>query len=464
MKLKYVIYIFLTGVFFSCSIGKNYQRPNLDLPGTFRNNALVEMEKDTVIHPPHGFFRNIGLLALLDTAFLRNSDLLVAVKNIESAAWSLKAAKLDFFPEINARLNGTYNRASENSAIGQTGQELSSEDYNLSAALTWDVDIWGKIRRGKEEAVSNYLQTSEARKAVQTKLVFDIAQGYYNLLMLDEQLDIAVRSRELTDSTLFIVRLQYEVNDANLLGIKQIEAQLQQNNLLISQIEQSIFAQENALSLLCGNYAGHIERSWDKEDEFHKIPPEGYPASVLIARPDIRAAELALRAANARVGIAQASMFPALNISLTGGLNSLTTSDWFSTPASLFGTVAGGLVQPVFNRGRLKANYEQAKIEREKAVVNFRQKVLEGYSQVSDALQNRMENENQYTFALKREEALEEGVRSANIMFKAGVANYLDVISVQSNYLQARLETTRLYTNKALSNVEVYYSLGGGWE
>lgn len=464
MRFRYIILLNIILLLSSCKVGKNYQRPDLDLPDSFRHSSSIEMGKDTIILPPHDFFRNTTLLALLDTAFVKNSNLLIAVKNIESAESVLRVAKLNFFPEINAQINGNYTKASRNSTAGQAGGNRETKDYNLSAALTWDADVWGKIRRGKEEALASYLQTQEVRKSVQTKLVLDVAKGYYNLLMLDEQLDIAVKSKKLSDSTLFIVQKQYIVGDANSLALKQIEAQLEQNKVLISQIEQSINVQENALNLLCGNYAGSIVRMMDTKGEFHEIPTDGYPVSTLVARPDIKAAEYALKAANAKVGITQAAMYPALNISLTGGLNSLTTSNWFSIPASLFGTVAGGITQPIFNKGRLKANYDQAKIEREKGVITFRQKVLEGYSEVSDAIKNRQEIGKQYIFALERENALEEGVKSANILFRAGAITYLDVITVQTNYLQARLQTSQLYTNKALSNVELYYALGGGWQ
>lgn len=463
MKLRYIILLGFSLYLMSCKVGENYYHANLNMPDNFRNDNTVEMVTDTIVHSPHSFFRNRELLTLLDSAFARNSDLLLAVKNIRSAELSLKVAKLNFLPEINAQINGNYTKSSKNSAIGQSGGDRESKDYSLSAGLTWDLDIWGKIRRAKESELAEYLKTKEVHKAVQTKLVLDIAKGYYNLLMLDEQLNVANQSKNLSDSTLFIVKTQYKIGDANLLGLKQVEAQLIENKLLISQIEQSISIQENALSVLCGDYAHKVNRKMALDSEFCNIPLDGYPVSILVARPDVRAAELALRGANARVGVAQAAMYPALKISLTEGLNSITTSNWFSIPASLFGTASGGITQPVFNSGSLKAKYEQAKIEREKAVIVFRQSVIDGYSQVSDAIINKKDIEKQYIFAVDREKALEEGVNSSNILFKAGNINYLDVITVQSNYLQARLQTAQLYINKALSNVQLYYTLGGGW-
>ena len=401
-------------------------------------------------------------MQLLDSAFLKNSDLLLAVQNIALAEKTLSMVKLNYLPELNAQMNGTYNKVSKNSLAGQIDGRRENKDFNLSAVLSWDIDIWGKIKNEKKEALVNYLKTQEVRKAVQTRLVANIAKGYYNLLMLDEQLNIANKSKELSDSTLQMMKIQYQVGDANILGIRQLEAQIEGNRILVSQIEQSISSQESALSVFCGNYVTSIKRKQEEKEEFYSVPSEGYPASLLSARPDIKAAELSLQAANARVGIQQAAMYPNINISLSGGLNSLTSSNWFSVPASLFGTVAGGITQPIFNRRKLRTQYEQALIEREKEVITFRQAVLEGYAQVSDALKNKEEIEKQFIFALNKEKVLKDNISSVKVLFTTGSANYLDIITVQSAYLEARLQTARLSMEKVVANVELYVALGGG--
>lgn len=448
----------------SCKVGKDYQRPELDLPEKYRNETDANNDASALSHNPRDFFKNKYLLELIDNAFEKNSDLLLAVQNIALAESTLGAVKLNYLPEINAQIKSQYTKSSQNSSSGQAGANREIKDFNLSAGLTWNIDIWGKIKREKEEALANYLQSQEVRKAVQTKLVADIAKGYYNLLMLDEQLEIANRSKVLSDSTLTIMKIQYQVGDANILGIRQVDAQLNENKLLISQIEQSISLQENALNVLCGKYAGAITRKIEGNKEFISVPVEGYPASLLASRPDIKAAELSLRASNARVGIQQAAMYPAINISAEGGLSSLTSSNWFSIPASLFGSLAGGITQPIFNKGRLKAQYEQAQIEREKEVIRFRQAVLDGYAQVSNALKNKEEVEKQFIFAKSREKVLEEGITSTQLLFMAGTVNYLDIITVQSAYLQSSLQRVQLYTDKALADIELYYALGGGWQ
>lgn len=462
--LKYISIAVSLLLLASCAVSRKYQRPELNMPEQYRQESGTTSGEDTLTRRPHDFFKNTVLLALLDSAFVKNSDLLIAVQNILSAETTLSTIKLNYLPELNAQINGNYTKASENSLAGQSGGNRESKDFNLSAVLSWDIDIWGKIKSEKNEALANYMKTQEVRKAVQTRLTADIAKGYYSLLMLDQQFDIATRSMELSDSTLQMMRIQYQVGNANILAIRQIEAQLEDNKLLMSQIRQSISSQENALSVLCGNYAVSISRKREEGEEFHTTPSEGYPVALLSVRPDIKAAELSLQAANARVGIQQAAMYPSINISLSGGLNSLTSSNWFSVPASLFGTVAGGITQPILNRRRLKAQYEQALIEREKEIITFRQAVLEGYIQVSDALKNREETEKQFIFATKKEKVLEDNISSIRVLFTTGVVNYLDIITVQSAYLEARLQTTRLSMEKAMANVALYYALGGGWQ
>jgi NodT family efflux transporter outer membrane factor (OMF) lipoprotein len=462
--MKLYISLLLVGcVLLSSCATTGFNRPDFNIPDSFRGQAGVEAISDSLTIQPHDFFTNELLLEWIDTAFLKNSDLLIAAKNIELVESVMRTVRLNYFPDISAQINGNYTHASVNSSPSPIASG-TSENYTVSLGLDWEIDIQGKIRKEKQEVLAHYLQQEEVRKTIQMRLTTDVAKTYYNLLMLDRQLEIANRSKELSDSTLHIMELQYKVGDANLLGIRQVKAQLEQNKQLISQIEQSIASQENALCLLCGNFAQHIKRNWADGEELVAVPQGGYQATILMNRPDVRAAEHALTVANARVGIQKRAMYPSLKISASGGLNSLLASNWFNIPASLFGTVAGSITQPVFNRRKLKEQYEQAKIEREKEVIHFRQSVLEAFSQISDALKNREEIERQYVFSKNREEMLRLGLQSSNILFRAGSITYLDVISVQTNYLQAQLETADLYIRKINSTIDLYYRLGGGWQ
>ncbi|WP_149243609.1 efflux transporter outer membrane subunit [Dyadobacter sp. 32] len=466
MKIKFFLLI-LVLIISACRVGKDYQRPQLGLPDQFGTTHSTDTTLSQV-PDVKSFFKDVNLQALIDTAILQNNDLGIAVKNIESAQAVLKKVRLNYLPDLNAQITANQNISSANSLAGIGNEQFigsrSVKDFSASLGLSWEIDIWGRIRREKQEALAMLLQMQEVRRAVQTQLVADVANGYYNLLMLDRQLEIAVQSRQLSDSTLAVTNAQYKVGEANLLSIRQAGAQLELTAQLTAQIEQSIKVQENALSLLCGKYAQHITRQPIQQEDILDISDAAYNVSMLAVRPDVHAAELALVAANARVGIAQAQMYPALSITASGGLNSFKASNWLSVPGALFGSVAGGLTQPVFQRRSLKTRYEQAVIEREKAVLSFRQAVLQGYTEVSDALVINQSLDEQFLAAERRQQALQEGVGTAAVLFRTGMVNYLEVLTVENTYLQTRLNLAELQREKAGAIIGLYRSLGGGWK
>jgi NodT family efflux transporter outer membrane factor (OMF) lipoprotein len=462
MKIRLTV-LFLLAALAGCRVGKDYKRPDLALPERFRNGPAA----DSVRLPNlRDFFRNEGLVTLIDSALRQNNNLKIAAANTEIARTTLKRVRLGYFPELTAQLTANRNISSRNSLAGIGNEQFigsrSVDDFTTSLGFSWEIDLWGRIRKEKEEAVSRLFEAGEVRKAVQTRLVADLATGYYTLLMLDEQRAIAESSLILADSTLRITEVQFRVGDTHALAVQQARAQLEQTRQLVPQIEQSILQQENALSLLAGQYAERIRRQPATPDDL--APVGAYPVSALSVRPDVLSAEWSLRAANARTGVTQAQMYPMLTISASGGLNSFRTSNWFTVPGSIFGLVSGSLAQPVFQRRQLKTQYEQALLEREKAVYQFRQTVLEGYTQVSDALAVAEKTREQYQLALNRENALREGLVSAGVLFRTGSANYLEVISAQSNYLQARLQASQLRRDLSVARVELYRAMGGGWK
>ena len=261
------------------------------------------------------------------------------------------------------------------------------ENYSASVNFSWEADIWGRIRGQKEIALTEYLQTTEAAKAVQTQLVSDIAQGFFNLMMLDKQLEIARKNLLLSDSFVVATRLLKDAGIGNTFAIQQAESQKQATALLIPQLEESIALQENALQVLTGQLPGSITRNASMHEYlFAHDLSTGLPVAMVSRRPDVRSSELALKIANTQIGIAQANMYPALNITAGAGLESFKSSNWFNIPSSLFGLAAGSVVQPIFRRRELKTQFEIAKIEREQSVIQFRQSVLQAVAEVSDAL------------------------------------------------------------------------------
>jgi outer membrane protein TolC len=249
------------------------------------------------------------------------------------------------------------------------------------------------------------------------------------------------------------------------LGVQQAEDQKQVTAFLIPRLEQDIVLQENALQLLTGQFPAPVLRKalLDEITEPAELPT-GLPIAMVSRRPDVRAAEMDLQIANAQVGVAQANMYPALNITAGGGLESFKASNWFNIPGSLFGLAAGTIAQPIFKRKELKTKFEISKLEREQAVFRFRQSVLQATTEVANALQQTEKLKEQRMVAVSRVTSLKEAVINAHLLFKSDMADYLEVINAQQNALLAELELTIVQQEQVHAMVELYRSLGGGWK
>jgi outer membrane protein TolC len=234
---------------------------------------------------------------------------------------------------------------------------------------------------------------------------------------------------------------------------------------LVPELEQNIQLQENAISVLSGSFPEAKERISNLNELVvtDKLSA-GIPAQLLSRRPDVKSAELALKAANYKVGITKSYFYPTLNITAVGGVNSFESSNWFNIPASLFGNLIGGLTAPILNSKKIKTNFEIAKVEREQSVIQFRQIILVAVSEVSNALVKIEKQKEQFTIANERAETLKKAVQNATLLFKNGMATYIEVIVAQGNLLQAELELASLKKDRLLSNIELYRALGGGWE
>jgi NodT family efflux transporter outer membrane factor (OMF) lipoprotein len=466
---KYLYIIGFAGIatIASCKVGKEFARPSVDMPAQFRGQPSADTNSIAAL-PVQSFIKDAALLRLIDSAVAKNFDVQVALKNIESAGASLKSARLGRLPDLNLSVQGTRNWPSKNSLNGSLSEQFIGtrymDDYNAGLNLSWEVVAWGKISRLKEAALATYLQSTEASKAVRTRVISDVAQAYYNLLMLDTQKEVAYRNMQLTDSTLRMVRLQYSSGMVTNLAVEQIEAQLRVALALIPQIEQQIAIQENALKTLTGEMPGGIVRNSLQTLTADTTLSAGVPASMLSRRPDVRAAEMAVKVANARAGVAEAAMYPALNITAGVGVNSFKIDNWLNIPGSLFETVGGSITQPVFRRRQLRTEWETAKIEWEKSAIEFRRSVTTAVQEVSDALAKMDKLKAQYIFTQQRVDRLEIATHDASLLFQNGMANYLEVITAQSNALQSELDLAAVKRDQLNATIDLYRALGGGWK
>lgn len=474
MTLKYIrfsiVSVLIVVGLSACRVGRNYQRPSLAMPAQY-NDTVATAAADSSIATLEWkqFFTDTTLQGLIVRALSGNYDLQLAIKRIETAQAYLKQAKLGWLPTVNLQAAASTSIPSKNSLNGTSLNTFLGtehiEDYSLNAGLSWEIDVWGKIKRRKEAALASYLGTFEGMHAVQTGLVADIANSYYNLLMLDAQLEIAKSNVSLSDTIVQMIRLQKTAGETTELAVQQAEAQRQTAALLIPQLEQAKAIEQNTLRILAGELPGTVAYNTTLiTTPLRELMPAGVPAALLSNRPDVKEQEMALVAANAEVGVAQASMYPALNITANGGVNAFKASDWFTLPASLFGMVAGSLTQPVFQRGQLKTNLAVAKIQREEAVIRFRQVALNAIGEVSNSLVRLDKLKEQQVIASDQVNTLALATSQARMLFRSGMANYLDVITAQSRSLQASLTQADITRQQLSASVELYRSLGGGWK
>ena len=463
-----MVFIMITTII-SCNVSKNIETPKDAFPENFRNASVSTDTTSIGDLEWKNFFTEKDITQLIDSAITRNNNLQIATKNIEIAQFRFTQSKWGNVPQANLFVNASTSNPSDNSFTGKNlSQALGQnhiDDYSAGTSLSWEADIWGKIRNQKKGAFAEYLQSEEVKKALQTTIVANVSSGYYNLLMLDAQLQIARQNLKLNDSTTKIIKLKYDAGQVTSLAIQQSEAQKLNAAQLIPLLEQNIAIQENALSVLTGTFPNSKQRSIRLSSiEVKNNASIGIPSSLVSRRPDVRSAELALKVANANVGITKADLYPSLKITAQGGLNSFETSNWFNIPASLFGTIAGGLTQPLLNNKKVRTQYNIAVAEREKAVLSFRQAVLVAVSEVSNALVKVEKLALQEAFLQERVKTLQQATKNSNLLFKNGMAEYLEVLSAQANILQSELELANMKREQLIANIELYRSLGGGWK
>lgn len=465
----------------SCKVGKKYTQPDLDLPETYRGDTIAYFADTISIGRIdwRTFFQDPILKDLIDSALVNNNDMRTAILNIGIADQQVKQNRANFLPSVEAGVaqasrqwvSKDYISAPPSKYYGNGQREQPENMYLLTSyfgtdiTFSWELDIWGKIRNRQDMVVADYLETHEARKAVQTNLIARVASGYFNLLMLDAKIEVAKRNVQLNDSTLQIIKLQYEAGEITALAIQQTESQRLLAASLVPELEQEIALQENALRILIGEMPAEINRgtSFDNLLDDATDVSLGSPLEIIRNRPDIRQAELSLIAANANMNVQQAMRYPALTLGGRFGVNAALPKNWFNIPGALLGQIGGDLTAPIFQNRRLKTEYEVAKLEREQAEIGLQQTVLEAVGEVSDAVITVGKQREQLEFAKQRVSNSQLAVRNAGLLFKGGYASYLEVITAQSSALDSDLALVELRQQYLASYIDLYRSLGGGW-
>ncbi|MCL7989314.1 efflux transporter outer membrane subunit [Sphingobacterium sp. lm-10] len=452
----------------SCQVGRNYARPELDLPENYREE-ISGVTADSVLLPLNIFFKDKILLSLIDRALEHNNDIMVAKLSMDQLELTYKQAKLQLLPTLDLAVGANRMWLSRNSLNGSLSEQFLGtpymDDYTATLRLSWEADIWGKVPMQREGAWASYFAQRENMNALKTRIVAQVAQAYYSLITLDEQLKVAQRNVALGDSTLAMIRLQYQSAMTSSLALDQAEAQKKTAELLIPLAKQNIAIQENAINILCGSFPSALERAGSLKaampEEFFDT---GVPALLLSRRPDVKAAEYAIISANAQTGLAKAAMYPALSLTPSIGVNSFRFNTWFDLPGSIVKTVAGNLTQPIFQKRELKTAYEIAQIEQEKAAVQFRQSVLTAVGEVSDALAMSNHADERLVLVEAKKSYLDKATNDALLLYRSSMATYLEVITAQNSALENELEAINIKREKLQAITDLYRALGGGVE
>lgn len=458
-----VLALFLSAIFLPGDVAAQQSQPKP--PDTFR--AEVSTDRNSIGDLKwFEVFKDPELQRLIRTAMVQNYDLRTAASRINAARANLGLARSDQFPQFEASSDLTTTRTSQNGQLaipGQTGRRRSFGNVLLNL-LTFEIDIWGRLRNQTKAARADLRASEEDRKAVMTIVVADVAAGYFNLLELDSQLDIAKRTLATRENSLRLIKARQEGGLATILDVRQAEELVYLASQTIPDTERAIEQTENQISLLLGNNPGPITRgkALAQQEELPAVPA-GLPSSLLERRPDIRTAEESLAAQRALVSAARAAYFP--RISLTGllGFQSNQLSSLFNGPSRVWSLIPQ-VTQPIFTGGRLRSNVKFAKAEQELALIAYQQTIQNAFREVSDALvQYRKVKE----IRIQQEllvTTLRDRARLAYLRYEGGVDTLLNALDADRELFDAELNLTQTKRDELVSVVQLYKALGGGWQ
>jgi len=447
---------------------KQYQPPAVKTPDTFRGTDATIPTDQNSIGDLKWFevFKDEELQKLLKTAFVQNYDLRAAVARINAERANLGLVRSNQFPQVEASADLTTTHTSSNGQFAFPGVQGRTRSVGsvLLNLLSFELDIWGRRRQETKAARAQLRASEEDRKAVMTTVVGDVATGYFSLIELDSELDIAKRTLATREDSLRLIRLRQQGGVATMLDVRQAEELVYQASQTIPDSQRLIEQTENLISLLLGNNPGPIPRgkSLTEQQELPAVPA-GLPSSLLERRPDIRAAEENLVAQRALVSAARKAYFP--TISLTGffGFQSSQLSNLFTGSTKAWSFVPQ-ITQPIFTAGRLKSNVKFAKAQQEFAVVQYQQTIQTAFREVSDALVQYRKVKEIRTQQELLVTTLQDRSRLAYLRYQGGVDTLLNALDADRDLFNAQLSLAQTRRNELLSLVQLYKALGGGWQ
>jgi multidrug efflux system outer membrane protein len=454
--------VFAAALLAGCAIGPNYRRPTVTEPQVFRGQEAAEAASLADL-PWWEVFQDIILKNLIQEALRNNYDVKIAAARVQESRAQVGVARSEFFPQIgyNFQVQRARNLGAQ---FGLSSPKPTITDVYLGAlSASWELDIWGRIRRSTEAAQANLLATEDARRGVWLTLVSDVAQAYFELLALDVALQIARDSTDAFQGTYNLFQDRLKGGVASKLETSRAEGALGVSQATIPEIESQIVAKENQISILLGRDPAPIPRGTPMYAQpIAPTVPAGLPSTLLERRPDIRQAEEQLIRANALVGVAKAEFFPKL--SLTGLLGAASPEiSALTSGGALVWSVAAGLSGPIFQGGRILSNYRATLAEREQTKAQYQQAVLTALREVSDSLTALAKLSDAETGQDRAVKALDEAVQHATDRYRFGLASYFEVLEAQQQLFPAQQTLAQIRRDRLIAYVLLYKALGGGW-
>ncbi|WP_300812149.1 efflux transporter outer membrane subunit [uncultured Bacteroides sp.] len=444
-----------------CQLGKHYTRPQLDLPVSLQDSAHADtLHADTLCfadYPWDWLYADTLLQDLIRRTLVYNKDMQMAAARVKELAAMKRIDFANLFPSVNFR------GYAEKEADNYGGDAYSPDNqFDLKAVVSWELDLWGKLRWAKDASVAEFVGSIESRRALQMSLVAQVAQAYFELVALDNELAIVRQTVEARRESLHLVRLRYEGGLISEIPFRQAQVELAKTVTLVPDLERKITLKENELSFLTGEYPHGIRRTPSTVDIV--LPdnlPVGLPSALLERRPDVRQAEQNLIAATAEVGVAYTSLFPSITLTAHLGAESEELEDILKSPYHL---LSGALLQPIFAMGKNRARLKAKKAACERAAYAYEKAVLSALKDAYNAITEFNKIKDIYDTRLRLEQSAKSTLDLAELQYVNGAIGYMDLLDAQRTYFEAQLSLSYAIRDKRITMVNLYKALGGGWE
>ena len=439
----------------SCKLGKHFTRPEVNLPQRLDS---MNIDSSSVADVPwEQVYTDTLLQGLIRKTLEYNKDMKMAAARVKELAAMKRIDFADLFPKLGASVYG------EKEATNEAGNNYSpSNKFYVKANVTWELDLWGNLRWAKDKSMADFLGSIENQRALKMSLIAQMAQSYFELVALDNELSIVRQTVNARREGLYLARIRYEGGLTNETPFRQAQVELARTTTLIPDLEKKIAVKENEIAFLMGEYPKRIHRAILPEDVLLPTAlPVGLSSTLLERRPDVRQSEQSLIAANAAVGMAYTNLFPRLSLTASVGSESKELENVLKSPYHL---LSGTLLAPIFNMGKNRALLKAKKAAYEQAVYAYEKAVLNAFKDARNAIIEFNKAREIYETRLRLEQASKSSLELANLQYINGVIGYLDLLDAQRGYLDAQIGLSNSIRDKQITLVNLYKALGGGWK